>query len=56
MFVEVSNVQPLGICARVGMATVLAYAKVTHHGIYLQSLYGIRPCIQYDFCTQEFYI
>ena len=41
MFVSVSNEQPLGICARVGMVTVLAYARFTHHGIHLQSLYGI---------------
>ena len=35
------NEQSLSICARVGVATVLAYAGVTHHGTYLQSLYGI---------------
>ena len=40
-FVGVSNEQPLGICAWVGVATVFAYARVTHHGIYLQSVYGI---------------
>ena len=44
MFVSVSNEQTLTICARVGMATVLAYARVTHYGTYLQSLYGIWPC------------
>ena len=32
---------PLAICARVGVATVLAYARVTHHGTYLQSLYTV---------------
>ena len=41
MFVGVSNEQALAICARVGVATVLAYARVTHHGTYLQNLYGI---------------
>ena len=35
------NEQPLVICAWVGVTTVLAYARVTHHGIYLHSLYGI---------------
>ena len=44
MFVGVSNEQTLTICARVGMAIVLAYARVTHYGTYLQSLYGIWPC------------
>ena len=31
---SVSNGQPLGIC-QVGVATVLAYARVTHHGTYV---------------------
>ena len=29
---QVSHEQPLAICAKVGMATVLTYARVTHHG------------------------
>ena len=40
-FVGVSNEQPLDICAWVGVATMLAFARVTHHGTYLQSLYGM---------------
>ena len=39
--VSISNEQPLVIRAWIGVATVLAYARVTHHGTYLQSLYGI---------------
>ena len=31
---DVSNEQPLGICTWVGMATVLAYARVIYYGIY----------------------
>ena len=41
MFVGVSNEYSLSICARVGVAIVLAYARVTDRGVYLQSLYGI---------------
>ena len=33
--IGVSNEQPLGICTWVGMATVLAYARVIYHGIYI---------------------
>ena len=44
MFVGVGNEQPLCICAWVGMATVLAYARITHHCIYL----GYRVCMVYD--------
>ena len=39
MFVSISNEQPLDICARVGMATALAYARVIHYG---------RVCMVYD--------
>ena len=42
-FVGVCNEQPLGICAWVGLATMLAQAGVTHHGIYIQ-----RVCTVYD--------
>ena len=35
-FVGISNEQSLSICAWVCMATVLAYERVTHHGIYLE--------------------
>ena len=41
-FVGVSNEQPFGICAWVGLATMLAQAGVTNHGIYIQ-----RVCTVY---------
>ena len=45
MFVSVSNEQPLGICAWVGVATVLAYARVIYHGICTCTY---RVCMVYD--------
>ena len=41
MLVGVSNEQSLGNCARVGVATVLAYARVTHHSIYMYRVYMV---------------
>ena len=40
-FVGVSNEQFLGICAWVGLATMLAQAGVTHHGIYIQRVCAV---------------
>ena len=42
MFVGISNEQPLDICARVGVATALAYARVTS-----TMAYTYRVCIQW---------
>ena len=43
MFVGISDEQPHIICAWVGVATVLAYARVTHHGTHTY-----RVCMVYD--------
>ena len=43
LLVSVMNSPSVFVQARVGVATVLAYARVTHHDMYPQSLYGISP-------------
>ena len=40
--------RPLGICTWVGVATVLAYARVIYHGIYLQEF--VRHMTMYAVC------
>ena len=48
-FVGVSNEQPLSICACVGLATMLAQAGVTHHGIYIYKEF-VRYMTMYTMC------
>ena len=50
MFVGVSNEQPLTICARVGVATVLAHARVTHVA------HTYRICMVYDHVYSMFFV
>ena len=46
MFVGVSNEQPLAICARVGVATVLAYASKGHPPWHIPTEFVV--CMVYD--------
>ena len=53
--VSISNEQPLRICTRVGMATVLSYIGVVYHGMYLQEF--IQHMTMYTVCfsyTREY--
>ena len=52
MFVGVSNEQPLAICARVGVATVLAYARVTSPTM----AHTYRVCMVYDHVYSKLFV